>query len=36
MYMKAFASDNYAPVHPEVMEQIIKVNSEHAKAYGAD
>ena len=34
--MKAFASDNYAPVHPEVMEQIIKVNSEHAKAYGAD
>ncbi|MDA3026709.1 MAG: low specificity L-threonine aldolase [Actinomycetota bacterium] len=34
--MKAFASDNYAPVHPEVIEQIIKVNSEHAKAYGAD
>lgn len=34
--MKAFASDNYAPVHPAVIDEIVKANSEHAKAYGAD
>ena len=34
--MKSFASDNYAPVHPKVLEEIAKVNIEHMKAYGAD
>lgn len=34
--MKSFASDNYAPVHPEVLEEIAKVNIDHMKAYGAD
>ncbi len=34
--MTSFASDNYAPVHPEVMEQISKINSGHMQAYGAD
>jgi threonine aldolase len=34
--MKAFASDNYAPVHPLVMKLISDINSDHVKAYGAD
>ena len=34
--MKSFASDNYAPVHPKVLEEISKVNIDHMKAYGAD
>ena len=34
--MKSFASDNYAPVHPEVLEAIAKVNIDHMKAYGSD
>jgi threonine aldolase len=34
--MKAFASDNYAPVHPEVLAEIVKVNEGHLKAYGND
>ena len=34
--MKSFASDNYAPVHPNVIEEIIKANVDHMKAYGAD
>ena len=31
-----FASDNYAPVHPEVMDAIAAVNTGHEPAYGAD
>jgi len=34
--LKSFASDNYAPVHPNVIEEIIKANVDHMKAYGAD
>ncbi len=34
--MKSFASDNYAPVHPKVLEELSKVNIDHMKAYGAD
>ncbi len=34
--MKSFASDNYAPVHPLVLEQILEINQDHVKAYGAD
>lgn len=34
--MKSFASDNYAPVHPLVLEKISEINLEHVKAYGAD
>ena len=34
--MKSFASDNYAPVHPLVLEQISEINQDHVKAYGAD
>jgi threonine aldolase len=36
MVMKAFASDNYAPVHPLVLDEISKINQDHMKAYGAD
>lgn len=31
-----FASDNYAPVHPEVLAAIAEVNDGHDAAYGAD
>lgn len=31
-----FASDNAAPVHPEVMEAIARANAGHAIAYGED
>jgi threonine aldolase len=34
--MRAFASDNYAPAHPEVLEAIARANVGHARAYGAD
>jgi len=34
--MKAFASDNWAPVCPEVMNSIIAANNGHAPAYGDD
>jgi len=35
--MKAtFASDNYAGVHPEVMQALAQANQAHAPAYGAD
>jgi threonine aldolase len=36
MTKKTFASDNYAGVHPEVMEAILQANSDHASSYGAD
>lgn len=34
--MRAFASDNYAPILPEALEAISAVNRGHAPAYGAD
>jgi threonine aldolase len=34
--MKAFASDNYSGVHPEVMEALVRANHEHEGAYGND
>ncbi|MBS1616678.1 MAG: low specificity L-threonine aldolase [Bacteroidetes bacterium] len=34
--MKSFASDNYAGVHPALMEALMRANSGHARAYGAD
>jgi threonine aldolase len=33
---RGFASDNQAPVHPEVMAAIAAANEGHAAAYGAD
>jgi threonine aldolase len=36
MTKKTFASDNYAGVHPEIMEALMKANQDHAAAYGAD
>ncbi len=33
---KTFASDNFAPAHPKVMEAIVACNSGHAMAYGGD
>jgi threonine aldolase len=33
---KTFASDNYAGVHPEVMEALNKANVGHAGSYGSD
>jgi threonine aldolase len=34
--MKAFASDNYSGVHPEIMEALHLANHEHMGSYGAD
>jgi threonine aldolase len=34
--MKGFASDNYAPAHPEVLAAIADANADHATPYGAD
>ncbi len=34
--MRGFASDNYAGIHPEVMEAIAAANAGHAQAYGDD
>jgi threonine aldolase len=34
--MKAFASDNYASVHPEIMKALHACNEGHAPAYGSD
>lgn len=33
---KTFASDNYAGIHPEIMDAIIKANPGHAGSYGND
>ena len=33
---RGFASDNYAGVHPEIMDALTKVNRGHQVAYGAD
>ena len=34
--MKAFASDNYSGVHPEIMDALVKANVGHVSSYGAD
>jgi threonine aldolase len=34
--MTAFASDNWAPVHPAVLEAIARANTGHVHAYGTD
>jgi threonine aldolase len=34
--MKGFASDNYAPAHPEMLAAIAEANTGHATPYGAD
>ena len=34
--LRAFASDNAAGVHPEVLEAIAAANVGHAASYGAD
>ena len=36
MIKKTFASDNYAGVHPEIMEALHRANQGHAGSYGAD
>ena len=33
---RGFASDNYAGIHPEVLEAIARVNAGHQVAYGDD
>jgi threonine aldolase len=35
-YRRTFASDNYAGVHPEVVEEILRANVGHATSYGDD
>jgi len=34
--MKAFASDNYSGVHPEIMDALNRANTEHMGSYGSD
>ncbi len=34
--MRTFASDNYAGIHPEILDAIVEANTGHARAYGAD
>jgi threonine aldolase len=34
--MKAFASDNYSGVHPEIIDALIRANLDHEGAYGND
>lgn len=36
MTKRTFASDNYAGVHPVIMEALTKANADHAASYGAD
>ena len=36
MSKNTFASDNYAGVHPEIMEALVRANTGHAASYGAD
>jgi len=36
MIKRGFASDNNSGVHPDILEEIIKVNQGHAIAYGDD
>jgi threonine aldolase len=34
--VRSFASDNYAPAHPEVLAALSAINQGHQRAYGAD
>lgn len=34
--MKSFASDNYSPIAPEILEAIINANHDHMPSYGND
>jgi len=34
--MKAFASDNYSGIHPDILEAVTRANSLHAISYGDD
>ena len=34
--MKAFASDNYSGIHPEILEAISRANLSHEISYGDD
>jgi threonine aldolase len=34
--IKSFASDNYAGVHPEVLQALVKANEAHTTSYGED
>ena len=34
--MRGFGSDNHAPVHPEILNSILKANQDHAPSYGTD
>lgn len=36
MNNRTFASDNYAGVHPEILDALALANTGHARAYGAD
>jgi len=36
MHKKTFASDNYAGVHPAVMEALVQASTGHTASYGAD
>jgi threonine aldolase len=36
MTKNTFASDNYAGVHPQIMEALLRANHGHAASYGAD
>lgn len=36
MSKKSFASDNYAGIHPDILQAIINANQDHAGAYGSD
>lgn len=36
MGKKSFASDNYAGIHPDILQAIINANQDHASAYGGD
>lgn len=33
---RTFASDNYAGVHPEIMDALVRANADHAGSYGGD
>lgn len=34
--IRGFGSDNHAPAHPQILESIIKANSNHSPSYGTD
>lgn len=36
MTKRTFASDNYAGVHPEIIDALLAANTDHAPSYGAD